>query len=148
MKIEYTAIGFVKAKEEVGSRKILQKPEGNNREVEIIIEEKYAEALQDLNGFEYVYIIFDFHKSEKSNLKSNPPWVNREIGTFATRSPNRPNSIGLSTVKLISVSGNIITISNADMINGTPVIDIKPYIPDIDAPTNKMSGWIKDADRL
>lgn len=147
MKIEIKALGYVVSDDKESTKKDLQKPGGNGREVCIEILEEYKNALDDVDSFEYVYILFIFHKNNKEKLKTKPLFIDEEKGIFATRSPSRPNHIGLSTVKVIRREDNKLYINDADMIDGTPIIDIKPYIPDIDAPTKEISGWLKGVDR-
>lgn len=148
MKFEVKPLGFVISEDKESSKKDMQKPGGNNREVCIEILDEYKAALDDVDGFEYVYILFIFHKNNKEKLKTKPLFIDEEKGIFATRSPSRPNHIGLSTVKVLRREDNKLFITNADMIHGTPIIDIKPYVPDIDAPSQEMSGWIKGVDRF
>jgi tRNA-Thr(GGU) m(6)t(6)A37 methyltransferase TsaA len=95
-----------------------------------------TEALDDLNAFSHIIIIFWFHKSRTpAPLKVTPRHhgVDSPIGVFASRSPDRPNPIGKSTVKLLKREGNILTVEGLDAIDGTPVLDIKPYVPNVDS---------------
>ncbi len=112
----------------------------------IEIEKEYGDGLSDLNGFSHLILIYNFHLSNGYSLKVKPFLDNEERGVFATRAPKRPNSIGLSVVKLEKLEGNIIHISNVDIADGTPLIDIKPYIPHFDK--NKDDevciGWFED----
>jgi len=107
------------------------------------IKEEYVEGLADLEGFSHIYLIFYFHLSEGYNLKVVPYRDSVERGLFATRAPRRPNQIGLSVVRLISIIGNIIEIADADMLDGTPLLDIKPYVPAFTEPEEVTIGWLE-----
>jgi tRNA-Thr(GGU) m(6)t(6)A37 methyltransferase TsaA len=111
---------------------------------QIEIFDEYIGGLSDLDGFSHIVVIFHMHLIQKGSLKSSPPWDNREHGVFSTCSPYRPNPIGISVVRLKSIDRNILNISSVDMADGTPVLDIKPYIPDL-YPTEEIRiGWLKD----
>lgn len=101
-------------------------------------------SLQGIEGFSHVWLQFVFHlnSSNKFHAKVHPPRLNGEtIGVFATRSPHRPNPIGLSLVELISCEKNILTFSGADLVDGTPILDIKPYLPHVESITDAQGGW-------
>lgn len=112
----------------------------------IQIEEKYKDGLYDLNGFSHLILIYHLHRSKGYSLKVKPFLDNEERGVFATRAPKRPNSIGLSVVKLEKIEGNIIHISNVDILDETPLLDIKPYIPNFDKNEGEevCIGWFED----
>eukprot|EP00096_Caligus_rogercresseyi_P016826 TRINITY_DN9836_c0_g1_i1.p1 TRINITY_DN9836_c0_g1~~TRINITY_DN9836_c0_g1_i1.p1 ORF type:complete len:252 (-),score=52.50 TRINITY_DN9836_c0_g1_i1:50-805(-) len=99
-------------------------------------------ALENLQEFSHVWIIFVFHKNGKpfTKTKVTPPRLSSRVGVFSTRSPHRPNPIGLSLVRLVSVEGKTIRVSGIDLLDGTPVLDIKPYVPSYDNPQNKESN--------
>ena len=105
---------------------------------------EYTAGLLDLNTFSHAVLIFNFHKSNSYDLIQNTRRGKKPHGVFATRSPLRPSSIGLTTVKIKSIEGNILKFYGADMINGTPLLDIKPYITEIDSYPDANSGWIKN----
>ncbi|MEP7219302.1 MAG: tRNA (N6-threonylcarbamoyladenosine(37)-N6)-methyltransferase TrmO [Bacteroidota bacterium] len=105
----------------------------------------FQQALEDLAGFEMIWIISWFHRNDGWKPKVLPPRGGRKKrGVFATRSPHRPNPIGLSLVRLVGIRGRIIDVGATDLIDGTPVIDIKPYIPTIDAFPDARAGWLED----
>lgn len=108
----------------------------------IRIEEQYVEGLKDLEGFSHVYLIYLFHKAGKTRLTVTPFLDTRERGVFATRSPLRPNHIGLSIVRLAGIEGNTLFIRDVDVLNETPLLDIKPYIENFDAVAESSSGWM------
>jgi len=105
---------------------------------------EYEEGLQDLESFSHIIIIYHFHLSKHYNLKVKPYMDNNLHGVFATRSPSRPNPIGLSVVKLISIENNILNIQNIEIIEGTPVLDIKPYIPEFTTNEKIKIGWLEN----
>jgi tRNA-Thr(GGU) m(6)t(6)A37 methyltransferase TsaA len=113
--------------------------------VRLVSEWQPADSLQGLEGFSHVWILFWFHKNNENSrfhAKVFPPRMEGEkVGVFSTRSPHRPNPIGLSLVKLDRVEKNGIWISGIDLIEGTPVLDIKPYLPYAEALTNAKGGW-------
>jgi tRNA-Thr(GGU) m(6)t(6)A37 methyltransferase TsaA len=89
--------------------------------------DEYAPALEGIERFSHLIVLFVFHRAEGSKLRTTPPGESRQRGIFATRSPHRPNPLGLSVVRLLRRSGSALEISGLDMIDGTPVLDIKPY---------------------
>ena len=109
----------------------------------IILKRKYAEGLLDLDKFSHIYLVYCFHKSRGYNLQVIPFLDDKPHGVFATRAPKRPNPIGISVVRLISIEDNRLEIENVDMLDGTPLLDIKPYIPEFDIHLSARSGWIK-----
>lgn len=106
------------------------------------VDKAYAEGLKDLSGFSHIYLLYLFHKAGRMSLTVTPFMDNVERGVYATRSPLRPNHIGNSIVRLLSVEDNIITIEGVDMLDSTPLIDIKPYIENFDRVENSISGWM------
>ncbi|MBE6701403.1 MAG: tRNA (N6-threonylcarbamoyladenosine(37)-N6)-methyltransferase TrmO [Ruminococcaceae bacterium] len=111
------------------------------------------DALRGLEGFSHIWVLWEFSefKREKWSPTVRPPRLggNKRMGVFATRSPNRPNSIGLSCLKLVKIvtdnaNGPVITVSGADMLNGTPIFDIKPYIPFTDSRPEALSGFTEE----
>ena len=101
----------------------------------------FAEGLKDIEDLSHIYLLYVFHKSSGYTLQVKPFLDDREHGIFATRYPYRPNPIGISTVRLISRQGNILTIEGVDVLDGTPLLDIKPYVPDFDLRTDVRAGW-------
>jgi tRNA-Thr(GGU) m(6)t(6)A37 methyltransferase TsaA len=110
----------------------------------IELKREYVDGLYDLEKFSHIYLIFHFHKSKGYNLQVTPFLDNKPHGVFATRAPRRPNSIGISVVKLISIKDNILEIENVDMLDGTPLLDIKPYIAQFDIHNIEKNGWINN----
>lgn len=105
---------------------------------------EFREGLADLEGFDRIWLLFCFHLSEGFKLKVIPPRESNERGLFATRSPHRPNPIGLTTVRLekVDMKKGEIAVADVDMLDGTPILDIKPYIPSGDCYPDANTGWI------
>jgi len=102
---------------------------------------EYAEGLQGLEGFSHLILIYVFHQSSGFTLKVQPFLDNQLHGLFATRHPCRPNALGLSIVRLLARRENILEIDGVDMLDGTPLLDIKPYVTDFDDRTDVKTGW-------
>ncbi|WP_405339319.1 tRNA (N6-threonylcarbamoyladenosine(37)-N6)-methyltransferase TrmO [Fibrobacter sp.] len=107
----------------------------------------FETALRDLDGFERIWVIFQFHENEGWRPTTRPPVPPKgkdRVGTFASRSPYRPNPIGLSCVRLLKIEGLTLYVDEADLLNETPVLDIKPYIPMADAFPDAKAGWVEE----
>jgi tRNA-Thr(GGU) m(6)t(6)A37 methyltransferase TsaA len=102
---------------------------------------EFADGLKDLEELSHIYLLYIFHKSSGYSLQVKPFLDDREHGIFATRYPYRPNPIGLSTVRLVTRQGHFLIIEGVDVLNGTPLLDIKPYVPDFDLRVNVRTGW-------
>lgn len=103
----------------------------------------FEHALEDLSGWDYLWVLFWFHLNQGWKPKVLPPRSDRRRGLFATRSPYRPNPIGLSLVRLESVSELTLEVSGVDMLDGSPVLDLKPYLPYADARPRARTGWLE-----
>ncbi len=108
----------------------------------IIINKEYEEGLSDLEGFSHIILLYHFNQSKGYDLMVTPFMDDQKRGLFSTRAPRRPNSIGLSIVQLIKRDNNRISIKGIDVLNGTPLIDIKPYVPGFDAKDVTKLGWL------
>ncbi len=113
---------------------------------EVHLKEEYQEGLIDLEGFSHIILIYHLHLSKGYSLKVKPFLDTTKRGIFSTRAPKRPNPIGMSVVCLDKVEGSIIHISNVDVVDGTPLLDIKPYIPNFDKCEGEevRIGWFED----
>jgi tRNA-Thr(GGU) m(6)t(6)A37 methyltransferase TsaA len=112
----------------------------------VIIDEKYINGLQDLDGFSHIYLFYIFHKATRTELVVTPFMDRQERGVFATRSPLRPNHIGISIAKIQRIDGNIVYVEGIDVLDGTPLLDIKPYIEKFDSVKDSTSGWLQASD--
>ena len=108
----------------------------------IELKEEYLAGLKDLDGFSHAIIIYYFHKSEKTEIEGKPFLEDNKHGIFAIRSPHRPNHIGLSVVRIEKIEGSKLHFSEVDVLDGTPVLDIKPYVKHFDVRGNVISGWV------
>ena len=107
--------------------------------------EEYHEGLKDLDGFSHIILLYHFHRSNEFNLHVVPFMDNEPRGLFATRAPRRPNQIGLSVVQLDSIENGVLHIQNVDILDGTPLLDIKPYVPEFDSAADIRTGWLEQA---
>ncbi|MFQ6069778.1 MAG: tRNA (N6-threonylcarbamoyladenosine(37)-N6)-methyltransferase TrmO [Candidatus Aminicenantales bacterium] len=147
MEFRYKPIGLVhspfKKLEDIERLRYANSHGFDSVEGEIEVFKEYEEGLTDTEGFSHLFIIFAFHLSEGYRLFTKPLLDDTLRGLFSTRSPHRPNAIGLTVVNLIERKGNVLRVRGVDMVEGTPVLDIKPYTP-----RNKRSrikiGWLKD----
>jgi len=120
---------------------------GTTGSVEVFPE--YAEGLEDLLDFSHIMLIYHFHMSNGYQLKVKPYLDDTARGLFSTRAPARPNPIGVSVVALDGIEGTNLLVRNLDIVDGTPLLDIKPYVPEFDAPAVQKTGWLeKKMDRL
>ena len=108
----------------------------------IELKEEYSAGLKDLDGFSHAIIIYHFHKAEKAEIEGKPFLEDSKHVIFAIRSPHRPNHIGLSVVKIDKIEDNKLHFSEVDVLDGTPVLDIKPYVKQFDVRDNTVSGWV------
>lgn len=108
----------------------------------------FEQALEDLQGFSRIWLIYSFHLNENWKPKIKPPRSDRKVGVFASRSPHRPNQIGMSCVELEKVLGRKVYIRNFDLLDGTPILDIKPYIPYCDSFPDSKTGWLPEKNKV
>ena len=144
-KVIYNPIGLIRSpfKELKGTPIQPRDKEGKTGRVELLPE--YQKALDDLDGFSHIILLYHLHLSKGFKLKVIPYLDNKLRGLFSTRAPRRPNAIGLSTVKILNIKSNNITITCPDVIDKTPLLDIKPYIPHFDEKTDISTGWLTTA---
>jgi len=107
------------------------------------ISPEFSGGLKDLHGFSHIVLVFHLHESKEFKLFVKPPLDTVERSVFATRSPSRPNPIGISVVRLDKIEGNILYIRNLDILDGTPLLDIKPYIPHWEPADQIKIGWLE-----
>lgn len=108
----------------------------------IEIEPEYCDGLSDLHEFSHIILIYHFHRSSGYSLRVKPFMDDELHGVFATRAPKRPNPIGISVVKLVKVEGCNLFIEDVDIVDGTPLLDIKPYVPEFDDINVERIGWL------
>lgn len=120
---------------------------GHPGRIELMPGNNFETALRDLDGFDRIWVIFQFHENKGWRPTTRPPVPPKgrdRVGTFASRSPYRPNPIGLSCVRLLKVEGLTLYVDEADLLDGTPVLDVKPYVPLADAFPDARAGWVEE----
>lgn len=142
-KINYMPIGIVHSsfKEPKGTPIQSSATKGVDGTVEVFPE--YTEGLKDLEGFSHIILIYHFHLSKKPLLKVEPFMDNQIRGVFSTRAPSRPNPIGISVVRLVRIERSILYIQDVDIVDNTPLLDIKPYVPEFDVREVEKIGWLE-----
>jgi tRNA-Thr(GGU) m(6)t(6)A37 methyltransferase TsaA len=143
MKIEFTPIGIIHTpfKEPEGMPIQPLGAVGVKGTVEVF--EDFLPGLKDLHGFSHIILLYYFHRSQGFNLHVVPFMDSEPRGLFATRAPKRPNPIGLSVVQLDKIEESVLYIQNVDILEGTPLLDIKPYVPEFDVQTEVRTGWLE-----
>ena len=141
--IKYIQIGIIHSpfKEPKGTPIQPRAAQGIDGTVEVF--QEYTEGLKDIDGFSHVILVYHFHLSKESSLKVKPFMDDQTHGVFSTRAPNRPNPIGISVVQLVKIEGNILQVKDLDIVDGTPLLDIKPYVPEFDIRDAKKKGWLE-----
>lgn len=112
---------------------------------EVEIYPEFTRGLKDLDGFSHIILLYHLHAVRRVSLQITPFLDSEPHGIFATRAPTRPNPIGLSVVRLHSIQGNILTVEDVDILDGTPLLDIKPYVPEFDHHPDAKIGWLEIA---
>lgn len=140
-KIYFEPIGIIHSPHKELSKTPIQPVFCEGIEGRVILNEQHTDGLKGLQGFSHIYLFFFFNQSKKTSLRVNPYLSDEEQGVFATRAPHRPNKIGMSLVGLVKIEGNILHVRNIDILDGTPLLDIKPYIRRYDTIENARSGW-------
>jgi len=143
---QVTPIGFIRCA--YTDRSQIPKGLGAEHHAEGFLEilPEFKEGLKDIEGFSHLFILWIFHQAEGYDLIATPPTDNLPHGVFATRSPQRPNPVGLTVVELLSREDNLLHLRGIDMIDGTPVIDVKPYLSSI-PPERIKRGWLAEAEK-
>ncbi len=143
MTINVNPIGIIRTPFEQPAGMPIQPSGAKGVKGTIEIKPEYSDGLKDLQGFSHIILLYHFHKSTKSVLTVTPFLDSEKHGVFATRAPNRPNAIGLSIVKLLEIESNTLYIENIDVLDKTPLIDIKHYVPEFDRPSRNGGGFMK-----
>lgn len=143
---EIKAIGKIHSPYHVIEDMPIQPKGAQEVEGQVVVDEQYMDGLQDLDGFSHIYLLYSFHKVTRMELGVIPFMDKQKRGVFSTRSPLRPNHIGISIVELKEVSGNTLVVRGIDVLDGTPLLDIKPYIEKFDGVKESCSGWLQATD--
>lgn len=139
--IQFIAVGVVESRFEQQTGTPIQGKMAPEETARIKIYDEFAPGLKDIEGFSHIYVFFKFDRTAGSQLLVKPYLDTVERGIFATRSPLRPNPLGMTIVRLDRVEGNYLYISGIDILNDSPVLDIKPYIPEFDHHEPEKIGW-------
>lgn len=143
-KIELKPIGIVHSPFKQANGTPIQPAFAESAEGVVEVFDKYIEGLKDLDGFERIWLIYWFDRSKTFELLVTPYMDKQKRGLFATRAPSRPNSIGISSVKLRQIKGGKLYVRELDILDGTPLLDIKPYAPKFDHFDTARIGWLKN----
>lgn len=141
--IRYTPIGTVHSPFKRPGQAPRQPRFGSGVRGTIEVLPEYAEGLPDLASFSHIVVLCHLHLVDGYSLSVMPPWGDKRRSLFATRTPRRPNPIGLSIVRLEAVEGNTLHVVDLDMLDGTPVLDIKPYVAPFDSSDQSTQGWME-----
>ncbi len=140
-KIIFHPIGVIHSPHKVMSKTPIQPVFCSDIKGTVVLDAEYAEGLKDLQRFSHIYLFYYFHQSQKTCLRLKPYLSDQEHGIFATRAPHRPNKLGMSLVRLMKIKDNILHVKDIDILDGTPLFDIKPYIQRFDSRENTRAGW-------
>ncbi|QZA88047.1 tRNA (N6-threonylcarbamoyladenosine(37)-N6)-methyltransferase TrmO [Salinarchaeum sp. IM2453] len=115
---------------------------------EVRLDNEYTQGVTALSGFTHCILLYHFHQASTNTELSVTPFLDSTSkGVFATRAPQRPNRIGMSVVKIEEIVGSTIQVTNIDVLDETPLLDIKPYVPDFDCPSSVTAGWLEEKGR-
>ncbi|MCD4820426.1 MAG: tRNA (N6-threonylcarbamoyladenosine(37)-N6)-methyltransferase TrmO [Candidatus Cloacimonetes bacterium] len=140
-KIIFHPIGVIHSPHKVISKTPIQPVFCSDIKGTVELDTEYADGLKNLQGFSHIYLFYYFHQSQKTCLCLKPYLSDQEHGIFATRAPHRPNKLGMSLVRLMEIKDTILHVKDIDILDGTPLFDIKPYIQRFDSRENTRSGW-------
>jgi tRNA-Thr(GGU) m(6)t(6)A37 methyltransferase TsaA len=144
-KIEFISIGVIHSPFTTPEGMPIQPPGAAGIKGTVEVFEDFRPGLKDLDGFSHVILLYVFHRGNGYNLHVTPFLDAQPRGVFATRAPRRPNPLGLSILQLDKIENHILHVRNIDILDGTPLIDIKPYVPDFDAQAGVRTGWLEQA---
>lgn len=145
--IKYKPIGVIHSSFKEPKGTPIQTTAAKGAEGSVEIFPKYAEGLKNIEGFSHIILIYHFHLSKKHSLMVKPYLDTKLRGVFATRSPSRPNPIGMSVVRLKRIEKNTLYVQDIDVIDQTPLLDIKPYVPSLDSKKAEKIGWLSKKTR-
>ncbi len=142
--INYTPIGIIHTPFSTPEGTPIQPQGAAGVQGTVEVFSEFVDGLADLQGFSHIFLIYHFHLAKSFALQVKPFLDDKSHGVFATRAPSRPNPIGISIVKLMNIENSILHIRDIDVVDQTPLLDIKPYVPDFDAKKTKKIGWLED----
>ena len=144
--VSYRAIGVIHSGHTRPEETPIQPVFASGCKGQVEVFPEFAEGLRDMERFSHIYLVYHFHQVNEVRLLTKPFLQDREHGIFATRAPCRPNPIGLSIVKLVGRAGNVLLIEGADILDATPLLDIKPYSKRFDNIATQRNGWQDEID--
>lgn len=142
IEFKYKPIGIIHSPFKQPKGTPIQPTGGKNIDATVELFPEYADGLKDLDGFSHIILIYHFHLSKEGPLIAKPFLDDKEHGIFAIRGPARPNPIGMSVTRLTGIEGNKLYIQDIDIVDGTPLLDIKPYVPEFDMKEAVKIGWL------
>jgi tRNA-Thr(GGU) m(6)t(6)A37 methyltransferase TsaA len=142
--IVYHSIGVIRSPYKEVADMPIQPPGAAGVAGTVVIDESYQDGLRDIDGFSHLILLYHFHLSRGFSLQVKPFLDDTERGLFATRAPRRPNPVGLSVVRLVRVEGSVLHIEDVDIVDETPLLDLKPYVPLFDVRQDVKTGWLAD----
>lgn len=142
MEVVFRPIGVIRSPHVRPPGTPIQPAYADEIEGDVVVEESFEEALSDLDGFERVWLVYWFHRAGAFGPRVIPYRDTVQRGLFSTRAPNRPNAIGLSVVRLLRRERNVLRVAGLDILDGTPLLDIKPYVSEFDAYPTSKAGWL------
>jgi len=145
--ILYWTIGIIHSEHTIAENTPIQPVYAKGCKGYVELYPEFVDGLRDLRDFSHIYLIYHFHKSREVKLIVKPFLQDVDRGIFSTRAPFRPNPIGLSVVELLGIEGNILHLDGVDILDGTPLLDIKPYTAKFDLHDVKRSGWQDEVDQ-
>ena len=145
MEIKYQPIGFIHSPFTDLENMPIQPAGKASGPGTVDILPEFSEGLKDVDGFSHVILIYHLHKVRRYQLTVTPFLDQQPRGIFATRAPTRPNPVGISVVKLLKIEGNRLYVDEVDILDGTPLIDLKPYVPEFDVRSDARAGWLEKA---
>jgi tRNA-Thr(GGU) m(6)t(6)A37 methyltransferase TsaA len=144
--ITYRPIGVIRSEHVAAEETPIQPAYAKGCQGRAEVFPEFAPGLRDVEGFSHIYLIYHFHKAGPAKLAVKPFLQDIERGVFATRAPSRPNAVGLSIVELVSREGNVLHLDGVDILDGTPLLDIKPYTAKFDRFETARNGWQDEVD--
>jgi tRNA-Thr(GGU) m(6)t(6)A37 methyltransferase TsaA len=146
MKIQYTPIGIIHTPFTDSEGMPIQPTGAVGVQGSVEVYPDFQRGLKDLEGFSHIILLYHFHRSHGFDLHLVPFMDSELRGLYATRAPKRPNPIGLSIVQLAGIKAGVLSIRNVDILDKTPLLDIKPYVPQFDSPKNVRTGWFEKSE--
>jgi tRNA-Thr(GGU) m(6)t(6)A37 methyltransferase TsaA len=148
VEVNYTPIGIIHSCHEDAVGTPIQPTAAEGLPGQVELDPQYKPGLKDLDGFSHIILLYHFDRVDKVNLEVKPFLDECTRGVFATRAPVRPNPIGLSIVRLVAIQDNWLDIEDIDVLDGTPLLDIKPYVDKFDARVSERQGWLQNKSDL